>query len=152
MENKVCFLFGHAVAPTEITAQIKASAEQQYLHHGIRSFIVGNRGNFDRCASTAIKDLKEKYPDITLTLLLAYHPAERPIHLSKGFDGSFYPPLEGIPRKYAILCANQYMADNADSILCYVAHFGNARNLLEYAKRRNIPIDNIAEPETNFLL
>lgn len=148
MENKVCFLFGHATAPSEIVAQMKVSAERQYLQYGIRTFIVGNRGNFDACAFAAIKALKLQYSDISLMLLLAYHPAERTVHLPDGFDGSFYPPLEGVPRKYAIIRANQYMVDTADSILCYVTHFGNTRNLLEYAKRKKTTIENIAEAET----
>ncbi len=92
-----------------------------------------------------MKRLKLKYSDITLLLLLAYHPGERPVDLPDGFDGSYYPPLEGVPRQYAIVRANQHMIDFSDSIICYVSHVGNTRKLLERAQRRDsILIENVA--------
>ena len=149
MENKVCFLFGHATTPYDALSLIEAAADRQYNDHKVRTFIVGNRGSFDGYAATAIKKLKKKYSDISLLLLVAYHPAERPIHLSEGFDNSYYPPLENVPRQYAIVRANKYMIDTADSIICYVNHIGNTRNLLDYALRRQkkdgIIIENVAE-------
>lgn len=145
MENRVCFLFGHATTPGSALPDIEAAAERHYIDYGIRTYIVGSRGSFDQMAATAIKSLKKRYSDITLTLLLAYHPAERPVMLSPGFDGSFYPPLEGVPRQYAIVKANQYMVEHCDTIICYVKNPGNTRNLLEFAQKRvPIQIANIA--------
>ena len=150
MENKVCFLFGHATTPYEALAGMEAAAQRQYLENGIRTFIVGTRGSFDGYAAMAIQSLKQRYDDITLLLLLAYHPGERAVDLPPEFDNSYYPPLENVPRQYAIIKANQHMVDVADSIICYVKHVGNARNLLEYAQRRQkrdgIPIENVADP------
>jgi uncharacterized phage-like protein YoqJ len=148
MENRICFLFGHATTPYDALPAIEAAAERQYEEHKIRTFVVGNRGAFDGYAATAIKHLKRKYDDISLMLLLAYHPAERPVQLTNGFDGSYFPPLEGVPRQYAIVRANQFMVDTADSIICYVNRIGNTRKLLEQAERRqkkeNILIENVA--------
>lgn len=148
MDNKVCFLFGHSTTPYDAVEWIEAAAERHYLEYNVKTFIVGNRGNFDSYAATAIKRLKQKYNDCSLLLLLAYHPAERPVHLTGGFDNSYYPPLEKVPRQYTIVRSNQYMVDKADSIICYVKHIGNTRNLLDYAKRHRkeeIPIENVAE-------
>lgn len=149
MNNKVCFMFGHATTPYTAIALIEAAAKRHYQEYGIRTFIVGNRGSFDGYAATAIKNLKQRHNDISLLLLLAYHPAERPVYLSDGFDNSYYPPLENIPKRYAIVRANKCMVNEADSIICYVKSIGNARNLLEYAQRRQkkegIPIENVAE-------
>lgn len=89
MENKVCFLFGHATTPYAALPLIEAAAERHYLEYGIRTFVVGNRGSFDSYAATAITYLKQRYSDISLLLLLAYHPAERPVDLTGGFDNSF---------------------------------------------------------------
>ncbi len=142
-------MFGHSDASYQMQNMIQNTAEKYYLEHNIRVFYVGNRGNFDRMAATAVKRLKKKYSDISLQLLLSYHPAERLVTLSEGFDGSFYPPLEGVPRRYAIVRANRYMACHTDAIICYVCHGGNTRNLLEYARHREIPIENIACIERN---
>ena len=149
MDNKVCFLFGHATAPYEIVSLIEQAAEKHYREYGVRTFIVGSRGSFDSYAATAVKSLKRRYGDISLMLLLSYHPAERPVDLTDGFNNSYYPPLENVPRQYAIVRANRYMVDTADTIICYVKHIGNTRNLLEDAQRRQkkegIIIENLAE-------
>ena len=149
MRNRVCFMFGHATTPCHALPLIEAAAERQYQEHGIRTFIVGNRGSFDGYAVAAIKALKRRHSDITLLLLLAYHPGERTVELADGFDNAYYPPLEGVPKRYAIVRANLHMIDTADSFICYVKHIGNTRNLLEYAMQRNkkegIIIENVAE-------
>lgn len=143
---KSCFMFGHANCPDSILPKIENAIEAVYTNNDIRCFYVGNRGRFDSFAATAVKQAKQRHPDIQLHLVLAYHPAERPVALSPGFDGSFYPPLENVPRQYAIVRANQYMIVFADYIICYVAHPGNAKNLLNYAPRRQVCIENTADP------
>lgn len=145
---KSCFMFGHGDCPESALPGIVAAIEKQYSEIDIRCLYVGNRGSFDRLAATAAKQVKLRHPDLQLYLLLAYHPGERKPDLSDGFDGSYYPPLENVPRPYAIVRANEYMIDTADGIICYVKHIGNTQKLLEYARRRemrkNLPIDNIA--------
>ena len=83
-----------------------------------------------------------------LYLIIAYHPGERIVDLPCDFDGSFYPPIGNVPWVYRIVSANQYMANHADSIICYVNHVGNTRQLLNYVQRRQEiladRIDNIA--------
>lgn len=151
-----CFMFGHADCPDAIMPRIEAAVEKHYLEYGVRSFYVGNRGRFDAVAARAVKRVKKRHPDIRLYLLLAYHPAERRVDMADGFDSSYYPPLVGVPRPYAITRANRYMADTAATLICYVRHNGNARNLLEYAQRRrkkegiqiekqDIQIENVAD-------
>lgn len=132
---RACFMFGHADCPDFVLPRIEAAIEWLYLRKGIRLFYVGNRGNFDRLATIAVKNVKRRYSCIELCLVLAYHPAERMVDLTEDFDNSFYPPLENVPRQYAIVRANQYMVEIADTFICYVAHFGNARNLFAYANK-----------------
>lgn len=146
---KACFLFGHADCPDDILPRIEEAVERQYLENEVRLYYVGNRGRFDALAATAVARAKKKYDDIQLHLVLAYHPSERPVDLWGGFDGSYYPPLEGTPRSFAIVKANRYMIDTSDVLICYVKHCGNTRNLLEYSQKRQkkegIIIENLAE-------
>lgn len=145
---KSCFMFGHADCPDSMLPRIEEAVDRCYSKYGITAFYVGNRGRFDRLAAAAVKHAKQQYPDIALYLLLAYHPAEHPVDPQSGFDGSYYPPLEHIPRQYAIVKTNQYMVDAADWLICYVTHPGNTRNLLEYAQKSRkggTPIENVAE-------
>lgn len=145
---KSCFLFGHADCPDTMLPRIEHTIEQYYSQYGVTDYYIGNRGRFDSLAAMAVRNAKQRHPDIRMYLLLAYHPSERPIDLWDVFDGSYYPPLENVPRPYAIVRGNQYMVDNSDYLICYVKHIGNTRNLLEYARRRkkaDVRISNVAE-------
>ena len=109
------------------------------MEYGVTEFIVGHYGGFDRLAASAVKEAKRFYPEVKLILLLPYHPAERPISTPGGFDGTFYPPgMESVPRKIAIVRANRYVVDHVDYLIAYAWHpASNARELVEYAKRRD---------------
>ena len=142
-----CFMFGHSDCPDSMLPKIEQAIETYYIKQGVTDFYVGSRGRFDGLAATAVKRAKQIHTDIRLFLVLSYHPAERPVDLWGGFDGSYYPPLEGVPRPYAIVRSNQYMIDTSDYLICYVKHIGNTRNFLEYARKRKADdvITNIAE-------
>lgn len=102
-------------------------------------------------AGLAVKEVKQKNADITLHLVLPYHPAERAIEAPDGYDGTYYPEgLENVPRQHAIVRANKIMVDISDWLIAYVRHgASNSRKVLEYAKRREkkglIKIQNLAE-------
>ena len=116
------------------------------MEYGVTEFIVGHYGGFDRLAASAVKEAKRFYPEVKLTLLLSYHPAERPIPTPDGFDGTFYPPgMESVPRKIAIVRANRYVVDHVDYLIAYAWHpASNARELVEYAARnKRVIVTNI---------
>ena len=70
-------------------------------------------------AAKAVIEVKKIHPEVILTLLLPYHPAEHPIAAPKGFDGTYYPPnnMECVPRHVAIVRANRYMVDRIDYLI-----------------------------------
>lgn len=138
MREKSCFFIGHRESSEEIYPALYAAVEQHIVEYGVTEFIVGHYGGFDRLSASAVKAAKQFYPDVKLVLLLPYHPAERPIPTPDGFDGTFYPPgMESVPRKVAIVRANRYVVDHVDYLIAYAWHpASNARELLEYAKRR----------------
>ena len=135
---KSCFFIGHREASSEVLPALAEAVEQHITECGVTEFIVGNYGNFDHMAAKAVIAAKKRYPEITLSMLIPYHPAERPVELPKGFDNTFYPPgMEKVPRKLAIVRANRYMVDHVDYLIAYAWHpASNARDLVEYAKKR----------------
>ncbi|MGN1026520.1 MAG: hypothetical protein ACI4P4_08950 [Faecousia sp.] len=141
---KSCFLFGHADAPQAIFPYLESAIEGAVLN-GTTSFYVGYHGNFDHIAAAALRAVKRRHSSILLMLVLAYHPAEVKKETPPDFDGTFYPPLEGVPRRFSLVRGNQYMIKTADSAICYVRRSGNTEKILAIAKRRNIPINNIAD-------
>lgn len=145
---KSCFLFGHADCPDQVLSRLEQAIETA-ISNGVTDFYVGNRGAFDRLATTAVKQAKKKFPEVRLYLLLAYHPAERPQELSEGFDGTYYPLEKAPPRRFAIVRANEATLRQADYVICYVNHVGNTRKLLAVAQNRQkkgeLQIENIAD-------
>ena len=135
---KTCFFTGHRIAPESIYPALLEAVERHISQHGVTVFVVGHYGDFDRLAARAVKAAKQNHPNITLLLLLPYHPAERPVESPPGFDNTYYPPgMEKVPRQLAILRANRYMVENTDYLIAYVRHpASNAKNLLEYAQKR----------------
>ena len=138
MEGKSCFFIGHREASEEIYLALYAAVEQHILDYGVTEFIVGHYGGFDHLAASAVKEAKRFYPEVRLTLLLPYHPAEQPIPIPDGFNGTFYPPgMESVPRKAAIIRANCYVVDHVDYLIAYAWHpASNARDLVEYARTK----------------
>lgn len=147
---KSCFFIGHREASVEILPALRDAVEQHIVEYGVTEFIVGHYGGFDRMAARAVIDAKVRHPEITLSMLIPYHPAERTVDLSPGFDNTFYPPdMEKVPRRLAIIRANRYVVDHVDHLIAYVWHPGsNARELVEYAERKansgSLMVTNIA--------
>lgn len=133
-----CFFIGHRDAKDSLLPALIAEVERHILEYGVTEFVVGRYGRFDGLAAQAVKQAKERHPNVTLIYLRPYHPADRADETPKGFDGSFYPPgMERVPKRLAIVQANRYMVDHNDFLIAYVWHTAsNSRELVEYAKKR----------------
>ena len=153
MDRKSCFFFGHREADESLLPRLESEIDRLIQEESVRYFYVGGYGGFDRIAATAVKHAKQKYPDVTLMLILPYHPAESAVPTPDGFDGTYYPEgLENTPRRYAIVRTNQIMVDTCEWLVCYVRHgASNSWKLLEHARRREkrglIQIINTGESE-----
>lgn len=102
---------------------------------GADCFYLGGYGQFDTMAANIVRELKGKYPHIRSVLTLPYLDREYDV---SGYDESIYPPLENVPRRYAISKRNEYMIDNADIVVAYVVYgFGGASKTLRYAERKH---------------
>lgn len=135
---KSCYFIGHRETSSEILPALTEAIEKHIVEYGVTEFIVGNYGGFDRMAVKTVIAAKKRHPEITLSMLIPYHPAERPIEPPPGFDNTFYPlGMEKVPRKLAIIRANRYMVDHVDYLIAYAWHpASNARDLVEYAGKR----------------
>ncbi len=66
-----CFFIGHREASEEIYPALYAAVEQHIVEYGVKEFIVGHYGGFDRLAASAVKAAKHFHAEVKLTLLLA---------------------------------------------------------------------------------
>lgn len=151
--GKSCFFIGHREADERLLPRLELVIDRLIQKENVRYFYVGGYGGFDRIAAAAVKRAKQKHSDITLMLVLPYHPAERTVPTPNGFDGTYHPEgLENTPRRYAIVRTNKILVDTCNWLVCYVRHgTSNSRNMLKYAERRRenglIQIVNIGEEE-----
>ena len=147
----ICFFIGHREADDELLPALAAAVERHITEYGVTSFIVGRYGNFDKLAARVVIDAKKRHPEVTLTLLLPYHPFDRPTPTPKGFDGTFYPPgTETVPKRVAIIRANRYMVEHSTHLIAYAWHpASNARALVEHAqiwgRKRKIHVENLVK-------
>ncbi len=104
------------------------------IHEGADTFYLGGYGQFDMLAAAVVREKKERYPQIRSVLVLPYLDRE---YDASAYDETLYPPLENVPRRYAILRRNEYMVDHADAVVAYVLYsFGGAGKTLKYAERK----------------
>lgn len=72
-----CVFFGHKDADSSISPRLREAIIKLILEQGITNFLVGNNGKFDYIVYKALKDIKQEYPYITYSVVLAYLPGEK---------------------------------------------------------------------------
>jgi uncharacterized phage-like protein YoqJ len=111
-------------------------------------FYLGGYGDFDSLCLLTLRELKTDFPDIELLFITPYLDNNySKLQLAKYYyDDVIFPPIENVPRKFAILKRNEWMVDSADLVIAYVKYsWGGAAKTLEYAKRKKVPIINIVQ-------
>lgn len=133
---KRCFFIGHRDTRDEVFPNLLNVVRIHVEMHGVREFIVGRYGNFDKLAAKAVNQIKKSRPEIILTLLCPYHPGMRVVTLPKGFDSALYPFDKPVPYRLAIVLANEKAIDMCDCLIAYVNHPGKSKVFLELATQR----------------
>ena len=106
----------------------------ELMLEGATEFYLGGYGEFDALAARIIFEIKAAHSNTTTALILAY-PNQK--FDSNFYDETIYPPLETVPKKFAITRRNEWMVDQSDVIVAYVTHdFGGAAAMLRYAERK----------------
>ena len=126
---------GHSeVSQAETVRDWLRTVTDDLIAEGANEFYLGGYGAFDSLAASVLREQKKRYADIQLILVLAY--LDRQIDASR-YDRTVYPPLESVPRRFAISKRNEWMADSSDVAVAYVTHgWGGAATTLAYAKRK----------------
>ena len=146
-----CFYIGHREIHDSLLPLLGRTIEQHIAEYGVDKFVVGHYGAFDRMAAKMVRIAKRKYPHIRLILLLPYFPDGKATILTEDFDASFYPPdMETVPKRFAIVKANEYMIRNSEYLICYYRGLvGKTRDFVELAMRRErrglMHVCNLAE-------
>ena len=141
----ICSFLGHGDSPESIYLKLYSEIENLIISRSVTGFLVGNHGSFDRMVLKALRELKERYPQISYHVVLAYMP---------GTENSLYhytetilpEGIETVPKRFAISRRNRWMVQQCQIVICYITHqWGGAAQFVNYAKKQLKEIINLAE-------
>ena len=126
---------GHAqISQSEKIEKWLYDVTQKLIEQGATTFYLGGYGAFDSLAASVLREQKKRYSQIELVLVLAYLNTGRD---TSGYDSTVYPPLETVPRRFAISHRNRWMVESADVVVAYVLQdWGGAATTLRCAKQK----------------
>lgn len=139
----VTFCGHREIAQTTEVEEWLQTVSHCLIEQGATTFYLGGYGAFDGLAASVLRKEKKNHPWIEMILVLAYLNGRQD---AAGYDGSVYPELEKIPRRFAILHRNRWMVQSADVVVAYVLHdWGGAATTLRYAKQKRKRIISYSE-------
>jgi len=140
----ICCFAGHSKLydAEEIYEHLLYVIENLISVENIGEFWVGNYGDFDKLCAKAVREVKVKYPNIQLNLVIPYLTSEINEYKEsyyKNYDNILVADMpEKTPKKARIIKCNQYMVINSQVLVCYVKYsWGGAVKTLEYAQKRS---------------
>ena len=144
---------GHAFIPS---AELLKNRVKEILRASVNegekvTFYIGGYGDFDRISASCCKDLKREHLDVEIVLVLPYLSFSKEGKLgslieSGAYDATLFPPIENVPKQFAISRRNEWMIENSDLIIAFVKNdYGGAYKSLRFAKRKNKKIINLCE-------
>ena len=115
-------------------------------------FFLGEYGNFDYFAHACAKKFKAAHPNVKLVFVTPYIDEKyikSKTEFADALDTIVYPPIENVPKKFAIPRRNEWMVEQADVVIACVSHsFGGAYDTYKHAKKKGKRIYNISPRET----
>lgn len=131
---KITFCGHKDVADREAVKRWLFSVCSELITQGADEFYLGGYGGFDHMCAAVLREMKNANPHIRLILVLPYLNSSM---LTDGYDETVYPPLESVPKRFAISRRNEWMVMESDAVVAYVTHgWGGAAKTLEYARRK----------------
>lgn len=114
-------------------------------------FFLGNYGLFDSFACSCATKFKATHPNARLIFVTPYMDEKyikSKTELNHNFDQIVYPPLENVPKKFAISRRNEWVVDSADVVIACVSYsFGGAYKTYSRAKKKGKKLYNISGKE-----
>jgi len=141
-----CTFFGHHDCPRAIKTDLRAALVELIEQHDTDTFYVGNQGAFDEMVRGVLFELKQRYPHIRYTIVLAYMPPNRSIAKTEDANSMLPEGIEMQPKRFAIVWRNRWMLQRAEYVVAYVEHsFGGAARFVELAEKQGKTVIHIAK-------
>lgn len=141
----ICAFFGHKNTPESVRLSLEAAIRRIIEHYPDTTFYVGHNGNFDRMVLSILKKLLIEVPNLSYAVILAYFPTGKLAECYNGLPTIYPEGIENTPLKYAISYRNDWIAKQADMIVCYITHsYGGAAQFVKKAENKGKIVYNVA--------
>lgn len=143
----IATFFGHRDAPPSIQPKLEELLIELIENDKVRCFYVGCQGRFDAMVIRTLKNLKEIYPYIEYSIVLAYMPGKADELNPKYYEDTVLPDgFEKTPPEYAISKRNHWMLKYSEYVITYVTHdYGGAAQFKFLAEKRGKTVFNLAD-------
>lgn len=138
-----CSFFGHRDCPGDLKPLLKYVILDLIATHGVDMFYVGHQGGSDSLVRGVLRELEQEYSDVHYAVVLAYMPSEgsTPDDTS---DTMLPEGIELVHPRYAISWRNNWMLQQSDFVIAYVAHsWGGAARHMKEAIRSGKTVINL---------
>ena len=137
-----CCFFGHRDVFSSVEDFLYSKICYLIKNENVTEFLVGDHGDFDKAAASAVRKAKLNYTNVKLTLVRPYFSEE--LNTNKAFYKTLYDdiviPSEAAQShfKAAITNRNKWMINQSDFCIFYVfRENGGAYTALKYAEKQN---------------
>ncbi len=130
---KTCTFFGHRDASDDIRPALKRVIIELIEKEGVRHFLVGSQGRFDRMALSVLKELAPHY-GFRYEVVLAYLGRQE---MTEGIPSFIPEGQEQVPCRFAIDRRNFWMVEQSDYVISYTYKVaGGAVKFTRYAEKK----------------
>lgn len=137
----ICTFFGHRDASEKVVFALREVIEN-LIKKGVKSFFVGNNGNFDLYVQNILSNIKNSTGEIDFNIVLSYLGEKA---ISDNQDATIFPEgLEKVPKRYAISKRNDWLISNSNIAIIYCTNtFSNSFKLSQKAIKKKLTVINL---------
>ena len=137
-----CTFFGHRDCPDSLKARLQSVVIDLITNHDVDMFYVGNQGGFDRLVRGVLREITQECPRAQYAVVLAHTPSGAPA--ADTADTMLPEGIELVHPCYAISWRNNWMLQQSDFVITYVAHsWGGAAQYVQKAIRSGKTVINL---------
>ena len=140
-----CTFFGHKYCPDSVIPHLQEALLSLVENGLVDTFYVGNQGQYDVYVLSVLRKIKETYPNIKYSVILAYHPSVRPFQFARPEETEFPEEVAGCHPRFAIEKRNRWMLSRSDYVISYANHPGGSMKFTELAIKNKKTVINLAE-------
>ena len=142
-----CTFFGHRDCPDIVFETLRKTIIQLVENNGVKTFLVGNNGNFDALVRKSLKELKKEYDfEYFVVIPRILSNAENEYYKEKGENLLLPDGFEKVPPRFCIDYRNKYMLRRSEYVVAYVTHpFGGAAKFTEMAEKMKKEVISLAK-------